>query len=530
MHQHHHSRLLLLMVFCSLAFVLPALLIVATATASGQDGGDAEFEAQRLQQEAQERFAAFEARLETLAQKLEKSEPERAERLREAFRKCPEEGLAKNLGDLVRQLNNGDLDEAAELQKQVADDLRGILLMLMQQGTDPDETRQQRDELRERLEAIEDLIERQKSNLDSTRAGDKPEGELSDTEQKLADDTKQLGDPNGEQKPDSQNPDSQNPDSQNPDSQNPDSQNPDSQNPDSQQPQSSEPKPGDESLQKAAESMQKATDQMKQGEPSPSAESQEQALEELDQARKETEDALKEAEQAHQEARLAQLEQLLAKMIRLQKAVNSDTAALAEQAADLPTGSRVLRVRALQLATAETEVRDTHKEFDELLQKEGEEQTAMRAASLSLGDDIDHLTMRLRGALLDNVTTQMEGDILALMEALLAAVKQAQQEQQQQQQQEPQDPQEQDPQQQQQPPDDQMVPDDADLRLMRMMQAQLLDATKRFDKARNPGVTTDEEEMMLKQLAARQQRIIDLMKQYLDKKEQDDPDSGTEKY
>ncbi|MGE3854030.1 MAG: hypothetical protein AB7K09_20025, partial [Planctomycetota bacterium] len=145
-------RQLMLLLVC-LGMSLASLPL---ALVSGQDGADAEAEARRLQDEARRRFASFEAQLETLAQKLEASEPERAQRLREAFKRCQQEDLAKNLGSLVEQLQAGKLDDAAELQRQVAEDLRSILTLLMQQGTDPDQTRAERDALRERLEAIED--------------------------------------------------------------------------------------------------------------------------------------------------------------------------------------------------------------------------------------------------------------------------------------------------------------------------------------------------------------------------------------
>ncbi len=164
---------------CRPFVVLVLLCVPAWAAAPANPESEAAGPACPLtprQERVNRMMGTLERMLLSLARSLEETEPARAERLVEAFQQSKELLIEKRMAEIVRLLEQARLDGAAEEQEKILGDLRALVELLLDEGVDPDELREEIERLRRWREAIERLVEEEEKHLrESRKVADKDE-------------------------------------------------------------------------------------------------------------------------------------------------------------------------------------------------------------------------------------------------------------------------------------------------------------------------------------------------------------------
>jgi len=184
---------------------------------------------------------------------------------------------------------------------------------------------------------------------------------------------------------------------------------------------------GHERVEAARKAMERAKKRIAEAERKGAAQDQEQAVRELEQARAQLESILRQLRDEEVERVLAHLESRFRQMLEMQREVYEGTKHLAGRPAEQRTrndeieSGRLGRSEALIVVEAEKALA--------VLREEGSG-VALPEALGQLRDDMQQVTSRLGQAKADAQTVSLEEEIMAGLEEMIAAVKQAQRDQQ----------------------------------------------------------------------------------------------------
>lgn len=153
-----------------------------------------------------ERVQRLEAKMLQLAQFLAETEPQQAERLRDALQKTRENRIETRLDQLVASLRAARFSDAEREQAAVISDLESVLTLLTNPANRLDERRREREALEARRRAVRALLDEQQQHLYRTQMSRQAEqyaeqvGKLADELEKLAERQEQLRNERGDPK------------------------------------------------------------------------------------------------------------------------------------------------------------------------------------------------------------------------------------------------------------------------------------------------------------------------------------------
>ncbi len=236
--------------------------------------------------------------------------------------------------------------------------------------------------------------------------------------------------------------------------------------------------PGQPQVQRAQQHMQQAAQRMQQQQGDQAQQQQQQALDELQQARDEIEQRLRQLREQMKEDILANLESRFAEMLVRQQPITRQTAELDGQRQG---DAELTRPEQLQLAGLASEERDLGDAAERALTLIREDGTTVVFPQIveQLAEDFDTAADLLARRDSGTYTQEVQAQIERTLEQLIDALKRAQDVARNQaaaQQGQP-----------QQPPPDQLpplVPDSAELKLLKAAQLRVNDRTQAFDAAR----------------------------------------------
>ncbi len=160
----------------------------------GQEGNDPARDRTNLsldQQRIQILYKELQEKLLKLADITEASDPQRAELLRKAFKQGSEKRIEERLAALVKTIGSEQFGLATREQKGVKDDLDALLKLLMAEGG-PQRLTEQKKRLEAYLRAVQRLIKDQQEIDDTIPHGNT--GQLTGRQDRVADNTKKVGD------------------------------------------------------------------------------------------------------------------------------------------------------------------------------------------------------------------------------------------------------------------------------------------------------------------------------------------------
>lgn len=165
------SRLVILFVAAgsSAARTPPTPPVASTAPSPGAvtPGGDLDLPARQLA--VRQRLERLESRIVQLARLLNESEPEKAERLRDALRRVGQEQVDRRLERLIELLQSMQLGDAAGIQKDLLIDLVAILTDLTDTLSDVEHKRKERERIEAFKRSVEAVLRKQLDTIHQTR-------------------------------------------------------------------------------------------------------------------------------------------------------------------------------------------------------------------------------------------------------------------------------------------------------------------------------------------------------------------------
>lgn len=158
------AALLLALAACSLVLLTPVSAVLAQpAEGAGQESPEAsrpKLSPLGVRQQRVERMMEdLDRKFKSLAQTLEKSEPERAKRLVDTLQQSKQLLIQQRMAQIVAMLNEARLDQATAEQKQILADLRLLIQMLLDETDDKEKLRQELERLERWKEEINRLLE-----------------------------------------------------------------------------------------------------------------------------------------------------------------------------------------------------------------------------------------------------------------------------------------------------------------------------------------------------------------------------------
>ncbi len=139
---------------CAVGWSLTPLLAADAPVASGTDGSAVGVRQSRvagMMQELDQRFLA-------LAKSLEKSEPERAERLLKAFEESKSSLIEPRMRQIVALLDGAQLDDAGQEEARILEDVRRLITILLKEAGERDENREEIERLKKWHQQISMLL------------------------------------------------------------------------------------------------------------------------------------------------------------------------------------------------------------------------------------------------------------------------------------------------------------------------------------------------------------------------------------
>jgi hypothetical protein len=377
-----------------------------------------------IQQEALARqYANFEQALIQLAMRLDRSskadDKEKAARLKEAVRLASDKNL-KNKFEKINTLLAGtkgiglrEITDAMQQQQMVAEDIRAILAILMDDG----QLERRKKEIaskQEMLDKIKELIRQQKLvNLHTAKEQmDKEElAQLQKAVQKATaglsktmrgQDGKSALDPAANPSSNANNPNAPHKDGQ-------------------------DETPGARQVQDAAQKQENAANKIQNGDKPGAGDDQQASLQDLEEAKKKLEEILRQLREEEIERVIAALKARCEKMLALQTAVYEETRNLdgeiAKNSDKKP--NRVQINKALTLADREHAIVGECVKAIQLLESEGST-VAFPVVFHQLRDDMIHVARRLSKADVGVVTQAIEQDIIINLGEMVEVLTKAQ--------------------------------------------------------------------------------------------------------
>jgi len=246
--------------------------------------------------------------------------------------------------------------------------------------------------------------------------------------------------------------------------------------------------------------MQRASHQHRQNQPQDASGHQQEAIDDLERALDEIEQVLAQLREEEREELLAALEARFREILERHRPITTGTIDLEETRA-ARAWTRADRLRLADIAAEEKALADLVQVAHEILVEDGTTVVFPRVVA-GLRDDMVNVHHRLEAERTGAYTQTLEKEIEQTLEELIEALERAQQERQagsgQGQGQSAQSP--------LQP----LVPDSAELKLLKAAQLRVNRRTKSFDQARPAGPLDTEMETQLKKITARQAEVAEM--------------------
>ncbi len=168
--------------FTLMAAFCGSLAVIWTAHLATAQEGSGRGTALGVRQQRVERMVSeIERKFKALAQALKETEPERADRLLEALKESRELQLNGRMTEIVKLLDQSQLDSALGGQQQALVDIRKLLALLLNEQNDREKALEESERLEKFRQQIENILQdqiKQKMEADRTANKDKTLGEL----------------------------------------------------------------------------------------------------------------------------------------------------------------------------------------------------------------------------------------------------------------------------------------------------------------------------------------------------------------
>lgn len=441
------------------------------------------------QRTIRERVLRLESSMLSLSRLLAESEPEKAERLRDALEYVGAHRIKARLQTLTETLEARRFSEAERLQADLLADLDKLLKLLTTSMNELERRREQRRRLEELKQVVQALLDEQLQLFQQTRGvGERSEqaqsgedmepstdggadAELAEMLRRLEQFQREL------------------------------QKRTDDKRRELQKPPEGERLPGAPQIEQAAGRMRKAADALGEHNAGSAGEEQRAALEQLRDALDELEETLRQVRREESEETLAALEVRLRGMLDREKRIRETVHRLSDREPAAWT-----RVERLQLADAADAQRQTAEECRTTLRLVVDEGTTVIVPELlrQACGDMDRLVGRLAGQDLSADTQRALDDVISTLEELLGAVERKREEDAQL---------EQEGRQAQQAQTQPLLPGSAELKLLKNSQLRLNDRTTELAAEGSGGLMVndpEEVERELGRLSERQRRLAEL--------------------
>ena len=256
--------------------------------------------------------------------------------------------------------------------------------------------------------------------------------------------------------------------------------------------------------------MQKASQKHREEQPQNASGKQQDAIDELQQALEEIEQVLAQLREEEREELLAALEARFREILERHRPITSTTIDL-EGVRDTREWTRADRLRLTDVTLEEKTLAELVRVAHEILVEDGTTVIFPRVVS-GLRDDMLNVQQRLAAERTDAFTQSLEKEIERTLEEIIEALQRAQEQQQAQQSQQSQ---QQDQQQQLQP----LVPDSAELKLLKAAQLRVNRRTATFDEARPPAERPldTEAKTQLQKITQRQAEVAEMTQEMVER-------------
>ena len=376
----------------------------------------------------------LEHKLESLAATLAKTEPDQAKRLGDALRESKKMLLADRMAHIAKLLNETQLKKASEQQKVLIDELKKLVEILATEE-DHDEI----PDLKKRIAILKGLIEGEKSNQDATEkaAGD-PEAakRIAKLEKELADKAAKLAKAMGKGSP------------------------------------------GQAKVEEGNQSQNSAAGKLGKGDAKGAAGDQGDAIEDFEEAKDELEERLAQLRKEMQLEFLAALESRFRMMLERQRPLTQATAAYHKKHPDRTKRTRVETLPVREFVNEERELAEQARRALDIILEDGTSVIFPKIVG-QLRDDLRGVAALLDKGHTGNYTQSQQKEIERTLEELIDAVKKAQESKGA----EPGKPGE--PGEPGAPPEPEpLLPDSAELKLLKSAQLRVNRRTERFDVVR----------------------------------------------
>ncbi|MBM4017190.1 MAG: hypothetical protein FJ288_02505 [Planctomycetes bacterium] len=265
--------------------------------------------------------------------------------------------------------------------------------------------------------------------------------------------------------------------------------------------------PGQQSVQQARQAMQQASQQHRQQNPQQAAGHQQRSIDELRRALEEIEQALAQLRDEDREELLAALEAWFREVLQRHRPVTAATIDL-EAARARRDWTRADRLRLADAAEEERLLADLVRKALEILVEDGTTVIFPKVVS-QLADDMQNVHGLLAAERTDAYTQALEKEIEQTLEELIAALERARREQ---------PPQQGQQAQQGRPPRQPLVPNSAELKLLKSAQLRVNQRTRSFDRARPDGPLDAEMKSQLRKVENRQDEVSRMAQEMIERK------------
>ncbi|MHB1035901.1 MAG: hypothetical protein ACYC0Y_14770 [Pirellulales bacterium] len=399
------------------------------------------------QEQTADEFRRFEAEVLRMAEVLGATEPERAALLRKAVAQSKERLVSLQFDRVTESLKKDQLSEAITGQGEVVQELKSLLELLLSENR-ARRLESEKARIREYLKRIGVLLKEQKGLQGETAGQGEPrpladrQGKLGEKTGELAKDIKKAEEtqsaedgggkpqsppdnggkpqspPEGKGKPaESKSPGGSKPSpNQNP------SQGP-SDGGNAKQESPSEENPARKRLEAARQRMEEARKKLDEANRKQATDKQEEAIRELEQAKTQLEEILRQLREEEVGRILAMLETRFRRMLELQVKVYEATARLGK--IPEPDRGRDGEIEAGRLSQQESQIALEAAAALAVLREEGSA-AALAEAVVQMRDDMEQVVQRLARTDVGTMTQDIEKEIIAALEEMVAALAKAQ--------------------------------------------------------------------------------------------------------
>lgn len=252
-----------------------------------------------------------------------------------------------------------------------------------------------------------------------------------------------------------------------------------------QQGEQQQQQPGEENVERAQEEMERAADALDKEDAPTAGKNQDRAIEELQKAQQQLDEVLNQLREEEREEMLRDLEMRFREMVAKQKAINAETIVVDDAGAGGVGGERFKRSEKLQLADLSARQRSLSQDAAKcahILEEEGSTIAFPRVVA-QLAIDMTTVAERLASFRSGVLTQTIQEEIIDTLAQLLDAVKKMQEENEQQG----------DGKQGGGDQDPPLLPNSAELKLLRSSQQRVNSRTEKIEWARIEQIETDEE-------------------------------------